>query len=70
MTEFEKTKTMSGFSKGSTLWGFNRVVKKWLKYRKNNKEKWMYLNKYMYSKILYKCYVIEHTRYIIKEEVI
>ncbi|MCM1221015.1 MAG: hypothetical protein NC548_41675 [Lachnospiraceae bacterium] len=25
---------MSDFSKGLTLWGSNRVVKKWLKYRK------------------------------------
>ncbi|MDE5909632.1 MAG: hypothetical protein K2H52_12960 [Lachnospiraceae bacterium] len=38
MTEFEKTKMMSEFSKGLTLWGSNRVVKKWLKYRKASLE--------------------------------
>lgn len=38
MTEFEKTKMMSEFSKGLTLWGSNKVVKKWLKYRKASLE--------------------------------
>lgn len=36
MTEEEKTKIVSEFSKGLTLWGANRVVKKWLKYRKSS----------------------------------
>lgn len=35
MTEEEMTKMVSEFSKGLTLWGSNRVVKKWLKYRKS-----------------------------------
>ncbi|MCM1416121.1 MAG: hypothetical protein NC430_09380 [bacterium] len=34
MTELERIKMMSEFSKGLTLWGSNRVVKKWLKYKK------------------------------------
>lgn len=38
MTEFEKTKMLSEFSKGLTLWGSNKVVKKWLKYRKASLE--------------------------------
>ena len=38
MTEFEKAKMMSEFSKGLTLWGSDRVVKKWLKYRKASLE--------------------------------
>lgn len=38
MTEFERIKMMSEFSKGLTLWGSNRVVKKWLKYRKASLE--------------------------------
>lgn len=38
MTEFEKIKMMSEFSKGLTLWGSNKVVKKWLKYRKASLE--------------------------------
>lgn len=38
MTEFDKTKMMSDFSKGLTLWGSNKVVKKWLKYRKASLE--------------------------------
>lgn len=33
MTEDEMIKELSEFSKGLTLWGSNRVVKKWLKYR-------------------------------------
>ena len=36
MTEEEMIKTVSEFSKGLTLWGSNRVVKKWLKYRKSS----------------------------------
>ncbi len=35
MSEEELTAMVSSFSKGLTLWGSNRVVKKWLKYRKN-----------------------------------
>lgn len=35
MTEEEMTQMVSEFSKGLTLWGSNRVVKKWLKYRKS-----------------------------------
>ena len=31
MTEFEMNKMVSEFSKGLTLWGSNKVVKKWLK---------------------------------------
>ena len=38
MTESEKIKMMSEFSKGLTLWGSNKVVKKWLKYRKASLE--------------------------------
>ena len=34
MTESDKFKMMSEFSKGLTLWGSNKVVKKWLIYRK------------------------------------
>ena len=34
MTEEEMTKMVSEFSIGLTLWGSNRVVKKWLKYKK------------------------------------
>ena len=34
MTEPEIAKMVSEFSKGLTLWGSNKVVKKWLKYRK------------------------------------
>ena len=34
MTELEKTKMVAEFSKGLTLWGSNKVVKKFLKYRK------------------------------------
>jgi len=30
------TKMVSGFSKGLTLWKSNRVVEKWLKYRKSS----------------------------------
>lgn len=36
MTEEEMVQMISEFSKGLTLWGSNRVVKKWLKYRKNS----------------------------------
>ena len=36
MTEEEMTKMVSEFSIGLTLWGSNRVVKKWLKYRKSS----------------------------------
>ena len=35
MTEEEMNQMVSEFSKGLTLWGSNRVVKKWLKYRKS-----------------------------------
>ncbi len=38
MTESDKTKMMSDFSNGLTLWGSNKVVKKWLKYRKASLE--------------------------------
>lgn len=38
MTEFEMNKMVSEFSKGLTLWGSNKVVKKWLKYRKASLE--------------------------------
>lgn len=34
MTESDKFRMMSNFSKGLTLWGSNKVVKKWLRYRK------------------------------------
>lgn len=34
MTDLEMTKKVAEFSKGLTLWGSNKVVKKWLKYRK------------------------------------
>ena len=36
MTEEEMVKMVSEFSKGLTLWGSNRVVRKWLKYRKSS----------------------------------
>lgn len=36
MTEEEMTQMVSEFSKGLTLWGSNRVVKKWLKYRRSS----------------------------------
>ena len=36
MTEEEMTQMVSEFSKGLILWGSNRVVKKWLKYRKSS----------------------------------
>lgn len=36
MSEADMTKMVSDFSKGLTLWGSNRVVKKWLKYRKSS----------------------------------
>lgn len=36
MTEEEMAQMVSEFSKGLTLWGSNRVVKKWLKYRKSS----------------------------------
>ena len=35
MSEEKMTKMVSEFSKGLTLWGSNRVVKKWLRYRKS-----------------------------------
>ena len=34
MTESDKFRMMSESSKGLTLWGSNKVVKKWLRYRK------------------------------------
>lgn len=36
MSEADMTKMVSDFSKGLTLWGSNKVVKKWLKYRKSS----------------------------------
>lgn len=36
MTEEEMAKMVAEFSKGLTLWGSNRVVKKWLKYRRSS----------------------------------
>lgn len=36
MTEEEMAEMVSEFSKGLTLWGSNRVVKKWLRYRKSS----------------------------------
>ena len=38
MTESDKFRMMSDFSKGLTLWGSNKVVKKWLRYRKTAME--------------------------------
>lgn len=38
MTETEMMEKVAEFSKGLTLWGSNRVVKKWLKYRKASLE--------------------------------
>ena len=38
MTESDKFRMMSDFSKGLTLWGSNKVVKKWLRYRKASLE--------------------------------
>lgn len=34
MTEFDKFRIMPDFSRGLTLWRSNKVVKKWLRYRK------------------------------------
>ena len=34
MTEAEMSKMLSDDTKGITLWAYNNVVKKWLKYRK------------------------------------
>lgn len=39
MTELEMNKMVSEFSKELTLWGSNKVVKKWLRYRKSSLEK-------------------------------
>ncbi len=36
MSEEDMIRMVSEFSKGLTLWGSNRVVKKWLKYRKQS----------------------------------
>jgi hypothetical protein len=36
MSEKDMISLVSEFSKGLTLWGLNRVVKKWLKYRKQS----------------------------------
>lgn len=36
MSEADIAKRVSDFSKGLTLWGSNRVVKKWLQYRKSS----------------------------------
>jgi len=36
MTEEEIAKKVSEFSRGLTLWGSNRVVKKWITYRKKS----------------------------------
>lgn len=38
MAESDKFRMMSDFSKGLTLWGSNKVVKKWLRYRKASLE--------------------------------
>lgn len=38
MTEVNMNKMVLEFSRGLTLWGSNRVVKKWLKYRKATQE--------------------------------
>ena len=38
MTESDKFRMMSDFSKGLALWGSNKVVKKWLRYRKASLE--------------------------------
>lgn len=38
MTEEEMAHMVSEFSKGLKLWGSNRVVKKWLKYRQSSIE--------------------------------
>lgn len=39
MTEADMSNMVSEFSKGLTLWGSNKVVKKWLKYRKASMDK-------------------------------
>ena len=36
LSEEEVVKMINELSKGLTLWGSNRVVKKWLKYRKSS----------------------------------
>lgn len=38
MSEEDMSKMVSEFSKGLTLWGSNRVVKKWLKYRNSSQQ--------------------------------
>ena len=57
MSEKDMVKMVSEFSKGLTLWGSNRVVKKWLKYRKsslqgNNKDVLIQMEDIIYSTCL------------------
>lgn len=53
MTEEEINKKVSEFSRGLTLWGSNRVVKKWIKYRKNAAKNPDNENLFLLEQILY-----------------
>ncbi|KRN51267.1 hypothetical protein IV49_GL000732 [Kandleria vitulina DSM 20405] len=53
MTEEEINKKVSEFSRGLTLWGSNRVVKKWIKYRKNAAQNPDNENLFLLEQILY-----------------
>ena len=53
MTEEEINKKVSEFSRGLTLWGSNRVVKKWIKYRKNAAQNPDKENLFLLEQILY-----------------
>lgn len=53
MAEEEINKKVSEFSRGLTLWGSNRVVKKWIKYRKNAAQNPDKENLFLLEQILY-----------------
>lgn len=53
MTDEEINKKVSEFSRGLTLWGSNRVVKKWIKYRKNAAQNPDKENLFLLEQILY-----------------
>ena len=53
MTEEEINEKVSEFSRGLTLWGSNRVVKKWIKYRKNAAQNPDKENLFLLEQILY-----------------
>lgn len=53
MSEEEINKRVSEFSRGLTLWGSNRVVKKWIKYRKNAAQNPDKENLFLLEEIIY-----------------